>query len=155
MTATEDFDRLLPLTRARLSRVVDLGIDIPMRYAECYLVLDDGTRVRLRDRSQLLGWTGPEHRRRFFFQAGRQILRIDTNALRRDRIQSIETIAPMASCFATTPMDPSVDALRRPGSDGQLNKITAPDGRLMFLASETKTETAAEPAAVDMAIQPA
>lgn len=68
MSKRADFlDRFLPLKGASHADVVGYQIVIPMRYAECVAVLEDGGHVPLRNPRQLLGWRGPAERRTILF----------------------------------------------------------------------------------------
>lgn len=66
----EFLDRTLPLKNASHAEVDHYGVDIPMRYSECYARLVDGRIVRLRNARQFVGWTGMNGSRRLLFEDG-------------------------------------------------------------------------------------
>lgn len=134
MPNTELLDRLVPLERGSFRDAVRLGVDIPMRYAECFVVMGDGGRVRLRDRSQLLGWSGPGNRQVFVFRAGERVVRVRTNAARTRAIREIEVWTEFRSRAASTGEDPQVAELG-PG----MHRFIAVDGSLLFLAPRRAT----------------
>lgn len=67
---TTQLDQLLPLKNASHADVAHYGVDIPMRYSECYAKLNDGRIVRLRDARQFKGWAGMNGSRRLLFSGG-------------------------------------------------------------------------------------
>ena len=123
-------DKLVPLDEGSFANVVDLGIDIPMRYAECYLELDDGRRVRLKDRSQLLGWSGPNCRRSYYFRSAGTIVCVRTNSQHRTPVRMVELWDDRETVAAYSPQDTRVQDLGSPA-----HKVTAVDGSLLFVAS--------------------
>lgn len=76
-------DEVLPLAGASHADVVRYGIDIPMRYAECYATLADGRNVRLRNSRNFLGWSDSHLSRRLLFRSGGRHIVLDANARRR------------------------------------------------------------------------
>ena len=64
---TTQLDQLLPLKNASHADVEHYGVDIPMRYSECYAKLKDGRIVRLRNARQFKGWVGMNGSRRLLF----------------------------------------------------------------------------------------
>lgn len=56
--ATDFLDRAIPLSGASHADVVSYCVEIPMRYAECFAVLADGSKVSLVDRRKFVGWSG-------------------------------------------------------------------------------------------------
>ena len=64
---TTQLDQLLPLKNASHADVAHYGVDIPMRYSECYAKLKDGRTVRLRNARQFKGWVGMNGSRRLLF----------------------------------------------------------------------------------------
>lgn len=125
-------DALVPLGKASFRDAVAIGVDTPMRYAECYITLADGDRVRLRDRSQFLGWSGSSRRRSYYFVCGDKILRIGTNAARRNIVRSVDVWQGAEMCRANSSADSRVGAL-----GGCVHKITTVDGSLLFVAPRT------------------
>jgi hypothetical protein len=73
---TNRLDHLLPLKDASHADVVHYGVDIPMRYSECYAELADGRIIRLRDSRQFIGWSGVNGSRKLLFRtaAGRVLV---------------------------------------------------------------------------------
>ncbi|MEJ2127911.1 MAG: hypothetical protein P8X81_03600 [Woeseiaceae bacterium] len=73
---TNRLDHLLPLKGASHADVVHYGVDIPMRYSECYAKLANGQIVRLRDARQFIGWSGVNGSRKLLFRtaAGRVVV---------------------------------------------------------------------------------
>ena len=136
----DTLDKLIPLDEGSFANVVDLGIDIPMRYAECYLVLDDGRRVRLKDRHQLLGWSGGPQRRSFYFQADTTILCVRTNSAHRVPVRMVELWDDRETVAAYSPRDAQVKKLNSPA-----HKITTVDGSLLFVASRPTADRARAP----------
>lgn len=67
---TTQLDQLLPLKNASHADVAHYGVDIPMRYSECYAKLHDGRTVRLRNARQFKGWLGMNGSRRLLFNGG-------------------------------------------------------------------------------------
>ena len=47
---------LIPLRDASHADVVQYVVEIPMRYAECVALLEDGRKVGLKDRRRFVGW---------------------------------------------------------------------------------------------------
>ncbi len=122
-------DQLLPLQSGSHTDVRRIEIDIPMRYAECRFVLADGRQVRLKDRRQLLGWTMGSERRRFFFCAGDQLIRLRTNAARRRQVREAQRWDEFDAVRALSDADRSVSDLGK-----TIHKVVAPDGHLLFIA---------------------
>lgn len=73
-------DRLFPLRGASHADVVRYGVDIPMRYSECYAQLADGRIMRLRDARQFIGWAGMNGGRRLLFRDGRTVIELQPGA---------------------------------------------------------------------------
>ncbi|HEX5787464.1 MAG TPA: hypothetical protein VFY03_04755, partial [Woeseiaceae bacterium] len=117
-------DRLLPLRAGSHRDAVALAVDVPLRYAECFAELAEGTRVRLRHRTQLLGWSGPEDRREFWFRAGEGLLRIRTAGR---RVVELHVFAGYRSCTARSAADAGVQA-----PDGPMHRVIGIDGALLF-----------------------
>ena len=65
---TTMLDQLFPLKGASHADVVRYGVDIPMRYSECYAKLADGRIIRLRNSRQFIGWAGMNGSRRLLFR---------------------------------------------------------------------------------------
>ena len=61
-------DNLIPLRGASHADVVEYRVDIPMRYAECYAVLTDGSRARFMNPRKFLGWSSRDARRSLLFR---------------------------------------------------------------------------------------
>lgn len=75
-------DRIIPLDGASHADVVEYSVDIPLRYAECFARLEDGSKVRLRDARQFIAWSGWGCKRCFLFENGGQRLEIQIAAER-------------------------------------------------------------------------
>lgn len=144
---TRTLDRLIPLAAGSHADVVRYGIDIPMRYAECYAELADGSVTRLRHRGQLLGWSGPAHRLRLWLKAGDRAIRIRTNARRRRYVRSVEAWSGYTAVAALSPADARVRAMA-----GTPSELVARDGRLLYLTTAAAAE---EPAAAKGGRRPA
>jgi hypothetical protein len=71
-------DLALPLAGASHAQVVDYGVHTPMRYTECFAVLEDGRRAPFRDRGQFVAWARDENEKSFLFRGryGRLELRV-------------------------------------------------------------------------------
>ena len=124
-----DLDQLLPLESGDHGAILGLDIDIPMRYAECVVKLADGSRTRLKDRNQLLGWTLGSERRSYYFRAGDRIVVLKTNAARRQQIRQIECWDAFSACRALSGTDLRVSELGK-----SVHKIVTRDGSLLFIA---------------------
>lgn len=140
-------DRLLPLDGASFRNVVTLGVDTPMRYAELYAVLDDGRRIRLKDKCQLLGWDGRGARKTVLLRCPRKkIVRLRINDARRRAIRKIEHWDEASLVKALSAADTRVAAMR-----GRVHKLTGIDGSLLFAAERCEEPVEAvsfQPAAV-------
>lgn len=66
--ATQFLDSVIPLRDASHSDVVQYSIEIPMRYAECFAILQDGRKVSLVDRRRFVGWLGDSATRSYLFR---------------------------------------------------------------------------------------
>jgi len=88
----------------------------------------------LRDRSQLLGWSGPGNRQVFVFRAGERVVRVRTNAARSRLIREIEVWTEYRSCRASASGDPRIAEL---GTN--VHRFIAVDGSLLFLAPRRAT----------------
>ncbi len=61
-------DRILPLRGASHADVINYLIDIPLRYAECFGVLNDGRKVSFVERRKFLGWSSHRRKRTLLFK---------------------------------------------------------------------------------------
>ncbi len=61
-------DKLVPLCSASHGDVVEYRVEIPMRYAECYAILRDGSTARLQNPRDFLGWSSHDARRSLLFR---------------------------------------------------------------------------------------
>ncbi len=84
---------MLPLREASHAQVEHYGVDIPMRYSECYAKLVDGRIVRLRNSRQFIGWTGMNGSRCLLFADGDQQIE-----LRRSVDRGFEINKPERGC---------------------------------------------------------
>ena len=90
---TDFLDKMLPLRNASHADVEHYGVDIPMRYSECYARLVDGRIVRLRNARQFVGWTGVNGSRRLLFEDGSGQIE-----LRRSHGSGFEASPPDSGC---------------------------------------------------------
>jgi hypothetical protein len=81
-------DQAVPLKGASHADVVSYSFDIPMRYAECYAVLADGQKVRLKNARQFMGWSGPEGERTLLFRNNGRRIVIDARARHQESVNS-------------------------------------------------------------------
>ncbi len=72
-------DNLIPLHNASHVDVVEYRVDIPMRYAECYAVLADGTTARFADPRKFLGWSSRDVRRSLLFRNNDVTLEVEVD----------------------------------------------------------------------------
>ena len=100
-------DEAVPLKGASHADVVSYSVDIPMRYAECYAVLADGQKVRLKNARQFMGWSGPEGERTLLFRNNGRRIVIDAGARHHEA--------------------------ERSGRLNGVRKFTARDGSLLFM----------------------
>lgn len=61
-------DQVIPLKGASHADVVRYSVEIPMRYAECFATLRDGSKVRLADKRRFVGWSGDDDKRALLFR---------------------------------------------------------------------------------------
>lgn len=130
-----DLDRLIPLDSATHAEVTGLSMDIPMRYAECVVILADGTTTRLRKASQFLGWSDRGRDRAFYFRAGDRVIRFRTSAKRLQAIEAIDAWPSFRSLSASSAADPRVARLGK-----SAHRIVSTDGGLLFIAPEKPSE---------------
>lgn len=125
-------DDQIPLADASFGDAAVFAIDIPMRYAEFCAWLRNGKTVRLRNRSQLLGWSGTGRRRDYYFHTdAARILKVRMNNTRRQPIRAVDCWENAALCRAQSASDPRLKAL---GSN--VHKIITVDGSLCFASPE-------------------
>ena len=124
---TKDLDRLIPLTDGSHADVT--GIDIPLRYTECFATLKNGQTVRLRNRSQFLGWSLGRKRTALYFRSGTRVIRLETDNKRHNSVKSVDSWPDYNACRALSASDPRVGDLGR-----GVHRIVAPDGHLLFVA---------------------
>lgn len=72
-------DRVIPLDGASHFEVENYTIEIPMRYANCFAILTDGRKVRLKDNRQFVGWSGWERKRSYLFRRDGQYIEVRTD----------------------------------------------------------------------------
>lgn len=130
-----DLDRLIPLDSATHAEVTGLGMDIPMRYAECVVVLADGTTTRLKKAGQFLGWSDHGRDRAFYFRAGDRVIRFRTSAVRLQAIDAIDAWPRHRAVSASSVADPRVGSLGKGA-----HRIVSPDGSLLYIALEKPSE---------------
>ena len=127
MALQEALDKLVPLQEGSFSDIVEMTIDIPMRYAEWVGTLSDGTRVRLQRGEQLLGWCGPRRNRRYYFQADDSVVCINAGHTPQP-IRQVEIWAKARCVVARSNREIEV---RKLGS--QIRQMTSVDGGLIFI----------------------
>ena len=76
---SEFLDRILPLESASHAEVVAYTVEIPTRYAKCFAVLNDGSKVALRNCRLFVGWLGWNHKRSFLFRTHGLQIEIQTD----------------------------------------------------------------------------
>ena len=77
--AMDFLDRTIPLNGVSHADVAEYVVEIPMRYAECFAVTQDGRKVRFLDRRQFVGWSGHDPRRSLLFVNNGLHVEIDTD----------------------------------------------------------------------------
>ena len=125
----KELDRLIPLKDGSHADVVGIGIDIPLRYTECFATLTNGRTVRLRNRGQFLGWSLGKKSTALYFRSGTRVIRLETDNKRHNSVRGIESWPDYSACRAHSASDPRVKSLGR-----GLHRIVAPDGHLLFVA---------------------
>ena len=76
----EFLDRILPLEDASHTEVVGYTVEIPTRYAKCFAVLRDGSKVALQNCRLFVGWLGWHQKRSFLFRTHGLQIEIQTDA---------------------------------------------------------------------------
>lgn len=78
--ATVEFlDRSVPLDGASHADVVRYAVHIPTRYARCFAVLADDSKVDLRDPRQFIGWSRRDVRTSFLFALDGLCIEVETD----------------------------------------------------------------------------
>ena len=126
---TKDLDRLIPLTDGSHADVTGVGIDIPLRYTECFATLANGRTVRLKNRSQFLGWSFGSKSTALYFRSGARVIRLETDNQRNNSVKAVESWPDYNACRALSASDPRVAKLGK-----GVHRIVAPDGHLLFVA---------------------
>ena len=124
----ELLDTLVPLRGASFRDVVGAGVDLPLRYSEFFVYLNDGTKARPRNPGQLLGYGMRGDHVNFYFRSGAEVVGIGVVAERQRPILAVEYWGPLKACRALSHRDPAVGRL------GRCVRLTAPDGSLLFIA---------------------
>ena len=78
-------DSLVPLRKASHADVVEYRVEIPMRYAECYAVLEDGRKVSFADPRKFLGWSSHTDRRLLLFRNNDIAIEVEVDNLAAER----------------------------------------------------------------------
>ncbi len=81
-------DTLIPLRNASHADVVEYSVEIPMRYAECYAVLADGSRVRFMEPRKFLGWSSHDARRSLLFRNNDITLEVEVDNCAAEKANS-------------------------------------------------------------------
>ena len=109
-------DSLVPLKNASHADVVEYRVEIPMRYAECYAVLDDGRKVPFADPRKFLGWSSHTERRLLLFRNNEIALEVEVDNLAAERQCSTVRSINLHAAIRT-----SADRIRKfIGIDGDL-----------------------------------
>lgn len=78
-------DNLVPLRNASHGDVVEYRVEIPMRYAECYAVLRDGSKARLQNPRAFLGWSSHDARRSLLFRHNDVTVEVEVDNCAQER----------------------------------------------------------------------
>ncbi|MBT8065806.1 MAG: hypothetical protein KJO09_01100 [Gammaproteobacteria bacterium] len=62
-------DDAIPLQGASHADVCEYVVEIPMRYAECFALLNDGRKVALKNPRQFVGWSRHDRNRSLLFRS--------------------------------------------------------------------------------------
>ena len=62
-------DDAIPLQGASHADVAEYVVEIPMRYAECFALLNDGRKVPLKNPRQFVGWSRHDRNRSLLFRS--------------------------------------------------------------------------------------
>ena len=112
-------DNLIPLRNASHADVVEYRVEIPMRYAECYAVMADGSKARFVDPRKFLGWSSHETRRSLLFRNHDITLEVEIDNAASERERS-------------TVRSINLQAALRQGAS-RLKKFIGIDGDLLML----------------------
>lgn len=112
-------DSLIPLRNASHADVVEYRVAIPMRYAECFAVLADGSTARFVDPRKFLGWSSHDVRRSLLFRNNDITLEVEVDNLAAARERS-------------TVRSINLQAALRQGAN-RLKKFIGIDGDLLVL----------------------
>ena len=77
MDAVTLLDDLIPLRDASHTEVVEYSVEIPLRNAECYALLQDGRQVRFQDPRKFVGWSSHNPSRTLLFRVNGAHLELD------------------------------------------------------------------------------
>ncbi len=83
---TAFLDAALPLRTGSHGDVVKYCVDVPMRFAECFAILQDGRRVPLANKRSFVAWTGRAPRCAMLFEV--HGLRIEARIDPSDQVAS-------------------------------------------------------------------
>ena len=70
-------DDLIPLRDASHIDVVEYSVEVPLRYAECFALLNDGRRVSLVEPRKFIGWSSHKPSRTLLFRVNGAHLELD------------------------------------------------------------------------------
>lgn len=79
-------DLALPLAGASHAQVVDYDVHTPLRYTECFAILEDGRRVPFRERGQFVAWARDGNDKSFLFHGRYGRLELRVPGSRRTRL---------------------------------------------------------------------
>lgn len=77
MDAVTLLDDLIPLRDASHTEVIEYSVEIPLRNAECYALLQDGRKVRFQDPRKFVGWSSHNPSRTLLFRVNGAHLELD------------------------------------------------------------------------------
>ena len=121
-------DQVVPLQGASHADVARYVVEIPMRYAECFAVLDDGRKVAFRDRRRFVGWTRDARQPSYLFRKNLLTIELRTSVANGHAVADVVLESAVRSLQRSD--DSSADQERRfIGTDGSL--VTLPGRRLM------------------------
>ncbi len=82
-------DSLVPLRNASHADVVEYRVEIPMRYAECRVILADGRKASFVEPRKFLGWSSHDARRSLLFRHDDIALEVEIDNLAAERAAGI------------------------------------------------------------------
>ncbi|NNF39930.1 MAG: hypothetical protein HKN64_01040 [Woeseiaceae bacterium] len=109
-------DDAVPLHGVSHADVVEYAVETPMRYAECFALLEDGRKVRLQDPGAFVGWSRHGRSRSLLFCSNGRHYEVAVEADLRGRAPGC-----IRSVFRETPSERSASLARKfIGVDGSM-----------------------------------